>query len=134
MRTEALIEQIGQVLAGRTDIRVALLFGSRARKTERVDSDVDLAIDGREVDLLELGVVLGRALALEVDVVDVAEASIPLLENIVGEGLIVHEGYRGAGGSWRSRTLATLETDRPWYARMSEAWLAHVAGGGLNRG
>lgn len=132
--TEALIERIHARLAGREDVRVVLVFGSRARGTGRVDSDVDIAVDAPGVDLLELGAELGRDLGLTIDVVDVAEASIPLLDNIVREGLIAHEGYSGAAGQWRSRTLAALETDRPWYARMSDAWLAHIAKEGLSRG
>jgi predicted nucleotidyltransferase len=126
--------RIRQHLAGRTDVRVAMLFGSRARGTARPDSDVDLAVEAPGVDLLTLGAELGGVLELEVDVVDVEDASIPLLEHVVRDGLIVHEGRRSAGGLWRSRTLATLETDRPWYDRMCEAWLARVAREGLTHG
>jgi predicted nucleotidyltransferase len=126
--------RIRQQLAGRSDIRVAVLFGSRARGTEGPNSDVDLAVGAQGVDLLTLGAELGQALELEVDVVDLAEASIPLMEHVVRDGIVVHEGYRGAGALWRSQTLATLETDRPWYDRMSEAWLARVARKGLSSG
>lgn len=126
--------RIRQHLAGRTDVRVAVLFGSRARGTARVDSDVDLAVDGPDVDLLTLGAELGVALDCEVDVVELAEASIPLLEHLVRDGIVVHEGRRGAGALWRSHTLTTLETDRPWYDRMCEAWLARVARKGLSHG
>jgi predicted nucleotidyltransferase len=123
--------RIREHLAGRTDVRVAVLFGSRSRGTARPDSDVDLAVEAPGVDLLTLGAELGAALDLEVDVVDLEEASIPLLEHVVRDGIIVHEGRRGAGGLWRSRTLATLETDRPWYRRMRDAWLARVAREGI---
>ncbi|MEM9457663.1 MAG: nucleotidyltransferase domain-containing protein [Myxococcota bacterium] len=47
MDTNTLLERIRRSLFGREDIRVALLFGSRARRTERPDSDVDLAVAGR---------------------------------------------------------------------------------------
>lgn len=134
MLSSELQARIRQHLAGRSDIRVAVLFGSRARGTARPDSDVDLAVEARSVDLLTLGAELGQALDLEVDVVDLAEASIPLMEHVVRDGIVVHEGYRGAGALWRSQTLATLETDRPWYDRMSEAWLARVARKGLSGG
>jgi hypothetical protein len=86
------------------------------------------------VDLLTLGARLGEALELEVDVVDLADASIPLLEHLMRDGIVVHEGYSGAGGLWRSQTWTTLETDLPWYERMSEAWLAKVAREGLKNG
>jgi predicted nucleotidyltransferase len=123
--------RIREHLAGRTDVRVAVLFGSRARETARTNSDVDLAVDAPNVDLLTLGADLGAALDREVDVVELADASIPLLEHVVRDGIVVHEGRRGAGALWRSRTLATLETDRPWYHRMRDAWLARVAREGL---
>ena len=125
--------RIRQHLAGRTDVRVAMLFGSRARGTARPDSDVDLAVEAPGVDLLTLGAELGGALDLEVDVVDLdyVHAPIPLLEHVIRDGIIVHEGRRGAGGLWRSRTLATLETDRPWYRRLRDVWLARVAREGI---
>lgn len=63
---------------------------------------------------------------------DYMHVPIPLLEHVLRDGIIVHEGSRGAGGLWRSRTLATLETDRPWYDSMCEAWLARVAREGLS--
>ena len=62
------------------------------------------------------------------------DATIPLVERLVRDGIVVHEGYPGAGALWRSRTLATLETDRPWLARMSDAWLARVKDHGFSRG
>jgi predicted nucleotidyltransferase len=127
--------RISEQLAGRADVKVAVLFGSQARETARPDSDVDLAVVvGEGVDLLTLGAQLAEVLELEVDVVDLADASIPLLEHLMRDGIVVHEGFRGAGGLWRSQTLATLETDRPWYERMSEAWLAKVAREGLKDG
>jgi predicted nucleotidyltransferase len=123
--------RIREHLALRTDVRVAVLFGSRARGTARPDSDVDLAVEAPGGDLLTLGAELVTALDLEVDVVDLADATIPLLEHLIRDGIVVHEARRGAGGLWRSRTLATLETDRPWYQRMRDAWLARVAREGL---
>lgn len=132
--TSKLVDQIRRALAGRTDVRVALLFGSEARGTAGPGSDVDIAVDAPGVDILDLMALLAEALDREVDVVDLEEATIPLLERLVREGIVVHEGYRGAGALWRSRTLATLETDRPWYARMRDAWLARVREKGFQRG
>lgn len=127
--------RLGELLAGRSDLRVVLLFGSRARGTARPDSDVDLAVVAEEgTDLLALGAELGEELDLTVDVVDLADPTIPLLEQLVRDGIVVHEGHRGAGAQWRSHTLTTLETDRPWFARMRDAWLAKVAREGLGDG
>lgn len=134
MPDPALLDQIRSALAGRTDVRVAVLFGSEARGTAGPGSDVDIAVDAPGVDILDLMALLSGALDREVDVVDLEEATIPLLERLVREGIVVHEGYRGAGALWRSRTLATLETDLPWYARMRDAWLARVSEKGFQRG
>lgn len=127
-------ERIRDALAGRTDVRVAVLFGSEARGTAEPGSDVDIAVDVSGADLLDLAATLSLALDREVDVVDLDDATIPLLERLIREGVVVHEGFRGAGALWRSRTLAMLETDRPWYARMRDAWLSRVREKGFARG
>ena len=135
MTTEQeMADRVRRALAGRSDVRVAVLFGSQARGTAGPGADVDVAVDAPDVDLLDLGAMLSMALDREVDVVDLEEATIPLLERLVSEGIVVHEGYRAAGALWRSRTLATLETDRPWYARMRDAWLTRVREKGFARG
>jgi hypothetical protein len=54
-------------------------------------------------------------------------ASIPLLEALIADGIVVHESRPGAGAFWRSRVLAQLETDRPWYRRQRDAWIQRVA-------
>jgi predicted nucleotidyltransferase len=126
MNKADLTDRIRRVLAGRADVRVAVLFGSEARGTAHPGSDVDVAVDAPGVDILDLGAALAVALDREVDVVALEDATIPLLERLVHEGIVVHEGTRGAGASWRSRTLTMLETDRPWYARMRDAWLTRV--------
>lgn len=56
------------------------------------------------------------------------------LQKLLRDGIVVHEGTPGAGATWRSRTLAMLETDGPWYARMRDAWLLRVREKGLGRG
>jgi predicted nucleotidyltransferase len=127
------IARVRHALTGREDVHLAWLFGSRARGRARADSDVDVAVSG-PVDLLDLRAELTLALDLEVDVVSLEEATIPLLQALVRDGMVIHEGRRGAGARWRSQTLATLETDGPWYARMSEAWLRHLAEKGVSRG
>jgi predicted nucleotidyltransferase len=125
---------VRDALAGRVDVRVAILFGSHARGTARADSDVDIAVDAPGVDVLSLGAALSRALEREVDIVPLEDATIPLQEHLVRDGIVVHEGYPGAGALWRSRTLTTLETDRPWFSRMCDAWLTRVKDRGLSRG
>jgi predicted nucleotidyltransferase len=134
MATPGITTRIRRALAGRADIRLAILFGSQARGTARDDSDIDIAVDAPGVDLLDLAAMLAQAFDREVDVVPLDDPSIPLLEMLVRDGIVVHEARRGAGALWRSRTLATLETDRPWFARVRDAWLKRVAERGFSRG
>jgi predicted nucleotidyltransferase len=131
------VAALERALAGRADVRVAVLFGSEARGTAGPGSDVDLAVLGAAHDALDpfaLGAELALAIGREVDVVDLREASIPLTQEIVRDGIVVHEGVRGAGALWRSHTMATLETDGPWYARMRDAYLERLATEGPRRG
>lgn len=134
MQVKDVAVRLRHALAGRKDVRVAVLFGSEARGTARAGSDVDVAVDAPGTDILELAAVLSEALSCEVDVVPLDDATIPLLEQLVRDGVVVHEAYPGAGALWRSHVLASLETDRPWFARMREAWLARVRERGLLRG
>jgi predicted nucleotidyltransferase len=126
--------RLHHALAGRKDVRVAVLFGSEARGAARAGSDVDVAVDAVGADILELAAALSDALCREVDVVPLEDATIPLLEQLVRDGIVVHEAFPGAGALWRSHALTSLETDRPWFARMREAWLARVRERGLSRG
>lgn len=83
------------------------------------------------VDLLTLAAELSRATGTEVDIVSLQSPSIPLLEEIIRDGRLVHEGVPGAAAAWRSHALADLDTDRRWFARMRDGWLGRVAARGL---
>jgi predicted nucleotidyltransferase len=131
---EELKGRIRRALEGRSDVHLALLFGSAARGTARPDSDVDIAVDAPSADLFDLAATLVGALDLEVDLVSLEDPSIPLLEELIRDGIKLHEAWPGAFAGWRSRALTTLETDRPWYARMREAWLKRVAERGFSGG
>lgn len=115
-------------LQGRADIHLAILFGSAARGSTSPTSDVDVAVDAPDVDRLWLAAELSSALEREVDVVDLrAELGVPLKAALLRDGVIVHEGRPGAAGRWMSRTIAALETDRPWFARMRDAYLGQLS-------
>lgn len=114
-------------LAGRGDVHLALLFGSRATGRARPDSDVDVGVVAPGADLLQLAADLSRALGLEVEIVDLQRASVPLLDQVLRDGRVVHQGYRGAYGDWLGRTWMQQETDRPNYRTMRAAYLAHLA-------
>jgi predicted nucleotidyltransferase len=127
----SIVDALRRALAARREVRVAVLFGSAARGTMTETSDVDLAVDAPGVDRCALAGELSLALDREVDVVDLSDPGVPLLEELVRDGVVVHESEPGRGATWRSRALAILETDRPWYARMRDAWVRRVAERGL---
>jgi predicted nucleotidyltransferase len=123
-----------EVLAAFSEVRLALLFGSEARGTARPDSDIDVALDAPPALLGHVAAALNLRLGAEVDVVRLNTASIPLLEALIADGIVLHESKPGAGALWRSRVLAQLETDRPWYRRQRDAWIQRVAEHGFSRG
>lgn len=123
---EAVAEALRQALASRTDIRLAILFGSVARGTERPGSDVDVAVLARGVDVLALASDLTRALRREVQIVDLDAIGFPMLQAIVRDGIVVAEHERGGAAQWRSRALVDLENDRPWFERMRDAYLGRL--------
>jgi predicted nucleotidyltransferase len=129
-----LVQKTRSALAKRSGIRLALLFGSSATRRTHSGSDLDLAVDAPGADLLALAGDLSAELGVEVDIVALEDADIPLLEQLVRDSVMVHEGQRGLGASWRTRALCTLETDRPWFRRMRDAWLKRVSERGFEHG
>jgi predicted nucleotidyltransferase len=123
------IEALREALRGRKDIRLALLFGSRARGRARPGSDADVAVLGRGLNLLELAADLSAAAHIEVDVVSLADPGYPLLNALLRDSIVLHEGERGAAATWRSHALLEAELDRPGYERMRDAYLKRLAAG-----
>ncbi|HTX73927.1 MAG TPA: nucleotidyltransferase domain-containing protein [Rectinemataceae bacterium] len=76
-------------LAALPGMRRVILFGSTARERGfRVDSDIDIAIEGR--DLLAVMAVVETS-AFHVDVVDLARANVHIRQRIESEGVILYE-------------------------------------------
>ncbi|HEY3234623.1 MAG TPA: nucleotidyltransferase domain-containing protein [Polyangiaceae bacterium] len=128
---ERLVETLRDALRGRGDVRLALLFGSLARREGTAHSDIDIAVYAPGGDLLELAAELSRHVDRELQLISLDDPGVPLLEELLRDGVIIHEGAPGQASAWRARTLSILETDRPWYARMRDAWLRRVAERGL---
>ncbi len=127
-----LSSRVRAVLSSRSDVKLAIAFGSRARGQERTDSDLDLAVLAPGADLLDLRAALTRAAGVEVDVVNLENATIPLLEAVVRDGETLYEAAPGELGSFRFRALNELELDRPRFLRTRNAWLKRVAERGLS--
>ena len=126
MERAALIDRLRRELASREGVRLALLFGSRARGDHRPDSDVDLAVLG-DADQLALGGDLSRALGIEVNLVDLRDPSMVLLREILRDGVRVHEAEPGVFGAFLSRGLTQLETDGPAFRRAADAFIRQLA-------
>jgi predicted nucleotidyltransferase len=121
-----LLTTLRTALRGCPEVELALLFGSRARGGAQTTSDLDLAVEGTGVDRLALARDLSTATGLEVDVVDLAAAGYPLLNRLLHESVVVHEGSPHAAARFRTRAILQTETDRPWFERMRDAYLAHL--------
>ena len=61
-----LVAAVRNVLRGREDVHLALLFGLRTRGLARSDSGLDLAVQGDDLDLLALARDVSLATGLEV--------------------------------------------------------------------
>jgi hypothetical protein len=100
-----------------------------ARGSHSAESDVDVAVRAPGVDLLELAARLSLALELEVDVVDLDAATIPLLRSVLADGVPVASNAPGALGTFYAHALVDLETDGPAYDRMARSYVRRLAGG-----
>lgn len=124
---ETLATRIEIALRERPEVRLAVLFGSRAEGRERAESDADIAVGGDALDCLDLARFLSLSLDLECDVVDLEAAGYPLKKTLLDRGRVVYERQHGDGAQWRSWTIAEVETDRPWFERMRDAFLHRLA-------
>ncbi|MFZ5470292.1 MAG: type VII toxin-antitoxin system MntA family adenylyltransferase antitoxin [Myxococcota bacterium] len=126
-----MLEKLRAALRGRTDVKLALLFGSQATGRAQASSDVDVAVDAPGVDSYALAGELGRATGEEVHLVSLDAAGLPLVEALLRDGVLVHESRRGNAAAWRTRAILAMETDGASYDRMRRAFLARVAARGF---
>jgi predicted nucleotidyltransferase len=130
-----ILAAVRAALAGDAGVELAIVFGSVARGDYRPDSDVDVAVLARPaIDLTEVSARIAARVGREVDVVVLNDAGVPLIDAILRDGVVVHEGRVGAGAMWWSRALMDREVDGPWYARMRDASLRRVAKEGVGHG
>lgn len=127
-------DALGRALAAHPGVELALLFGSRARGEERQEtrgdleaSDADVAVEGEDLDHLQLAADLSRATGVDVQLVDLRRAGHVLLKAILRDGALVYEGSRHAEARFRTRAILQTEMDRPYFERMNEAFLSRLA-------
>ncbi len=111
-------------------VRLAVMFGSRARGSSRPSSDFDVAVEG-EVDTIALAAALSDAVLANVDVVDLDRLSYSLRNEVLRDGKVVYEERHGVAAQWRTRAILEDEADRPLFERMQRAYLARVAARGI---
>lgn len=126
-----LLASLRRALSSRAELRLAVLFGSRARGDARADSDLDVAILGDGIDTLRLASDLSRELGYEVDVVSLAEPSIALVRAVLRDGVPVWQSPAGTWGRFIAESLCDLETDLPLFRRMQDGFVRRVAAEGL---
>ena len=52
-----------------------------------------------------------------------------MLKAVLRDGVLIHQGRKGALGDWRSQAIARTELDRPWFERMRDGFLRKLAEG-----
>jgi predicted nucleotidyltransferase len=132
--TSELVAALRSALQGRTEIRLALLFGSQARGQAQDDSDVDLAVDAPGVDTLTLAAELGQAVGRDVQIVALCDAGHALMKALLRDAILLHQGEPGTAGAWQLRMLTLVELDGPFHDRMNRAFLKRIREKGLGRG
>lgn len=93
-RTWPLLSRLRDVLRTESNVRFAMLFGSRARGTERAESDIDLLVELRDPTLdrlVDLTEKLDQAVGPQLDLVRLedAESDPGLLADWVAEGRVI---------------------------------------------
>lgn len=116
----------------------AFLFGSRARREARPDSDLDLAVMcDRELSLLarsRLAGAVASALGVpEVDLVVLSEASLELRAKVIREGQLVHSVDEPARVAFQVRTLSEFLDFEPTLRMHERRVLEQFAERGLGR-
>jgi predicted nucleotidyltransferase len=129
---DLLIERVRQHLrtSRPAGLDLAIVFGSVARGVAKPSSDLDVAVLGA-VDRLTLAATLSDAVGREVDVVEIAAASIPMVHAIVRDGVVAFERVSGIAAAFLAQSWTRLAVDLPWYERMQRTWLERVAARGL---
>lgn len=100
-------------------IKLAILYGSQARGTQRSDSDIDLAVaaDDRapldEETLIDVSVAASLQTGREVQVRDLARADGLFLKEVLTTGVVIHHSDAAIRGRLIIRMLDYVEDFQP---------------------
>lgn len=109
---EMSLEPLRRALVDRSDVRLAVLFGSAARKQETAGSDLDVGVlleKDRSASLWDVETALAEAVCRPVDLVDLRRAPPLLRFQIAREGRVLVERRPG---DWRRFKLRAI---RDWW-------------------
>jgi predicted nucleotidyltransferase len=123
-------ETLNKALQAHSGLRLALLFGSCALRTQRPDSDVDVAVDMGGVMAAEQHVSLISDLALAtgraVDLIDLRTVGEPLLGQILQSGRRIG-GEHAVHAQYITRHVMDVEDFVPYQERIlrerRQAWI-----------
>ncbi|MGQ0574228.1 MAG: type VII toxin-antitoxin system MntA family adenylyltransferase antitoxin [Pseudonocardia sp.] len=123
-------------LLGAVGVRFAYLFGSRATRTHRPDSDADVAVLADEPLplLVESRLAVDLAAALDVprvDLVDLRRAPLRLLGRILAEGIVIHGRDEPDRVEFEVVTRGMYFDFLPMQRTIQDAYLRRVAAEGL---
>ena len=102
------LERIKRVLDETPAVRLAVVFGSAARKTESLDSDIDVGIswlDDAVQPAAAVAVALERAAGLPVDLVLLGDAPPLLRFEIARDGQVLVERVPHAWADFRAKAM-----------------------------
>ena len=121
-------ELLTRVLEEMPNVRLAVLFGSSARRTEGVDSDIDIgvSIEGDAACAPALNVALERATGRRVELI-LLDVAPPLLRfEIARSGLVLVERDRDGWAEFRAHAMIDWWDWAPTARVMHEAMMARL--------
>jgi predicted nucleotidyltransferase len=119
------LDLIVAALRGGPPVRLAILFGSTARGTQRIDSDIDIGIVPEDPELslneeLTLQTELSRVSGRQVDLVRLDRASTLLRWQVVRYGRALVEAVPFAAARFTADTVAEYLDFAPAFERAAE--------------
>lgn len=131
-----LLQRLRGALGKGPPLRLAVLFGSRARGGERPDSDVDVGIVPLDPGVplqaeLNLQRQLSEAAQLEVDLVRLDGEDLLLAREAAVHGVAIYESQAGAFARFRANAVSAWLDFETSLAPARARWLSRVAQQGV---